>query len=521
MSDPKNRETRQAIEYHLETKHTLRKLRQESHRLDWSNKPDPFKEYRNQPSFVLPEPGNVSKKRAHECIGGRIMGPVQDINPNFLSRLCHYAAGVTRVRESPSGEKHYFRAAACAGALYPTELYLQINRTVDDRLPPGLYHFHPRRRALFRLRKGRWNDYLAAITGEPSVVGSEVQFLFSTIPWRSSWKYRARAYRHLFWDSGTILANLHALARSGGYDPLLVDGFIDEALNEFLGVDGTREWGIAMVVLREDQPPETTRDALRKKVPKLDVEAATLSENPKRYELIRQAHEHSKLTSLTEVAQWGETVPPQDEPEDFKSVEKGSLIDGRINVDSLETVIQRRGSSRQFRQDSIDLEELDFLLRTAWNGPTVDFSHSEGFQLIDVYVTANAVDGLKPGGYYWDPTGSSIKITTASRKETRKTAGQLCLGQKLATDAACVLFTLTPLRAVVEQLGNRGYRAAQHEGGIFLGKINLLTYAQKLASTGITFFDDKVSEYFLPHSEGKTPMTSMCVGKEGNREGLR
>ena len=30
--------------------------------------------------------------------------------------------------------------------------------------------------------------------------------------WRNSWKYRARAYRHSFWDAGTILANLLAAA---------------------------------------------------------------------------------------------------------------------------------------------------------------------------------------------------------------------------------------------------------------------------------------------------------------------
>ena len=30
--------------------------------------------------------------------------------------------------------------------------------------------------------------------------------------WRNAWKYQARAYRHCFWDSGTMLANLLAVA---------------------------------------------------------------------------------------------------------------------------------------------------------------------------------------------------------------------------------------------------------------------------------------------------------------------
>jgi hypothetical protein len=35
------------------------------------------------------------------------------------------------------------------------------------------------------------------------------------IPWRTAWKYTERGYRHLFWDSGMILANVLALAPSG------------------------------------------------------------------------------------------------------------------------------------------------------------------------------------------------------------------------------------------------------------------------------------------------------------------
>lgn len=36
---------------------------------------------------------------------------------------------------------------------------------------------------------------------------------------RSAWKYGAHAYRHLFWEAGTMLANLVALAASARLGP--------------------------------------------------------------------------------------------------------------------------------------------------------------------------------------------------------------------------------------------------------------------------------------------------------------
>ena len=38
--------------------------------------------------------------------------------------------------------------------------------------------------------------------------GAPVTLVLTAIAWRNTWKYRARAYRHFFWDAGTLLANL-------------------------------------------------------------------------------------------------------------------------------------------------------------------------------------------------------------------------------------------------------------------------------------------------------------------------
>ncbi len=66
------------------------------------------------------------------------------------------------------------------------------------------------------------------------------------------------------------------------------------------------------------------------------------------------------------------------------------------------------------------------------------------------------------------------------------------------------MFFLADLRRVLDHFGNRGYRAVQLEAGILGGKIYLAAYAQHLGATGLTFYDDDVVEFFLPHAKGKS-----------------
>ena len=53
--------------------------------------------------------------------------------------------------------------------------------------------------------------------------------MLTGIPWRTAWKYRDRGCRHLFWDSGAIVANLLALAEAAALPARLLLGFVDRA----------------------------------------------------------------------------------------------------------------------------------------------------------------------------------------------------------------------------------------------------------------------------------------------------
>ena len=96
-------------------------------------------------------------------------------------------------------------------------------------------------------------------------------------------------------------------------------------------------------------------------------------------------------------------------------------------------------------------------------------------------------------------------------------ASYLTLEQPLGGDASATIFFMADLKTVFASLGNRGYRAAQLEAGIIGGKIYLAAYALGRGATGLTFFDDDVTEFFSPHAAGKSCMLVVSVGVPGKR----
>src|SRR5205085_858363 len=141
-----------------------------------------------------------------------------------------------------------FRAAACTGALYHIELYLISGER--DGLEAGVYHYGAHDNALRQLRRGDFRRVLIDATGdEPTVAEAPVIVALTSTWWRNAWKYQARAYRHAFWDSGSILANLMAVADDESLLAHVVTGFGDADVNGLLDVDPRSEGIVALVAL--------------------------------------------------------------------------------------------------------------------------------------------------------------------------------------------------------------------------------------------------------------------------------
>ena len=63
----------------------------------------------------------------------------------------------------------------------------------------------------------------------------------------------------------------------------------------------------------------------------------------------------------------------------------------------------------------------------------------------------------------------------------------------------------------------RDLRAAQIEASITAGKCYLAAYAQRIGASGLTFYDDDVTNFFSPHAAGKSVMFLIAIGKRAPR----
>ncbi len=493
-----NGEIQIAKEYHEGTKHSYMSIRTDQYYLDWANKPNPYKQYKTLRPIPLPRDFDSPEEPALAAVAGyRAHGGTLDIRG--LAKVLFYSAGMTK--QLRFGDETFdFRAASCAGALYPIEVYVVTGGT--NGLDAGIYHFHPKEFALRRLRAGDFRTYLYDASQDESMKSAQATLVFTAIFWRSAWKYRARSYRYCYWDCGTILANLLATTFASNLPTKVITGFYDEGMNRLLAIDGEYESALCLVPLgvgseaKESPPPE-----------ELSYEVEPLSSKYADHPLIKSIHSVSMLRK-DEVGQWRKDWLRSPSPAGGRLISTRQL-DPAQGKSPLGRTIVKRGSTRRFTRDSISFENLSTILTMSTKGIPCDFL-SEGSSLVDVYTIANAVTDLVPGGYYYSKEEKGFQLLKSG--DFRKEAGYLCLEQRLPEDAAAVNFIMSDLEGVLTAYGNRGYRLAQLEAGIRGGKMYLSAYAQGIGASGLTFFDDDVTSFFSPHAEGKSCMLVIAVG---------
>lgn len=511
-NSPPNHNIEAAWRYHNDTKHSWHSIHTDTYRLDWNNEPRPFKLYPNLEGQKLPTDLTSSGVSALDALIPQAP-QLEEYVPTLgeLAPLLYYSAGITKRGVIPGGQI-YFRAAACTGALYHIELYLVCGDLPD--LAAGVYHFGPHDFSLRQLRDGDYRSVLVeAAGGEPVVSQAPAVIVTSSVFWRNAWKYRARAYRHSYWDSGTILSNLLAIGNASRTPLKVVTSFVDSKVNHLLGLDDQREAALQLVPVGNaagssaPAPPE---------VSPLTLDVAPYSHHEVDYPAIREMHAASSLVSPEEVpGLWNNPPPPASTEPQGELFPLAEAAEVNSPTESIESVIVRRGSSRRFRRAPITFHQLSIVLRLATQDIPADFLGQSSATLNQLYIIANDVEGLPSGSYVYHPERAALEQLKGG--DFRQQAGYLGLQQDLPGDASVDVFFLCDLSAVLERYGNRGYRMAQVEASIRGGKLYLAAYAQRLGASGLTFFDDDVSEFFSPHARGKGVMFLIALGRRQSR----
>ena len=201
---------------------------------------EPFKTYPKAKRVSLPEPELPSGSlwQALKNRRSRRDFKKESITQKELGLLLWAAQGVT---EKISG--FLLRTAPSAGALYPVETYLVINRV--EELEPGIYHWNIKEQVLEQLKAGDFSREIeSACLGQDMCRTASVVFAWSAIFARSTYKYSDRGIRYIFVDAGHICQNLYLACEDLGLGCCAIGAFFDDAVNELLGLDGREEASI-------------------------------------------------------------------------------------------------------------------------------------------------------------------------------------------------------------------------------------------------------------------------------------
>jgi hypothetical protein len=409
------------------------------------------------PTVALPRelPGRPAPALA--VLSGFASVPAGPLDLADLARVLYLSAGVVRVTERPT-YTHLFRAAGSAGGRFPMELYVAVPAGIAD-LPAGVHWYDPVAHALVRVGPvphGRDGAVTVVVTG---------------VPWRTGWRYRERGYRHVYWDAGTMLSQLLALAASAGLAPRLYTRFPDAAVAALVGADQVNEWPAALVTLGAGAGPFTEASG--------PAATGETDASPLEFPLVTQAQRAGDVDVLAQPWPAGDVT---------------ALPAGVSAETSVGAVITARGSQRRMNPDrGLPLETLQASMDIAMRG--IGIPH---------WVAVHDVTGLAPGLYRW-PDLSSPSRAGNLRGELYRVA----LEQSLARDAAFVVIAATS----VAGLSDREYREAQLAAGLVEGRLHLAAYALGASATGMTFLDSEIPALLGESLDG---LIFTCVGVPAN-----
>ncbi|MEA5600053.1 nitroreductase family protein [Nostoc sp. UHCC 0252] len=417
--------------YHEATKHSYLSVQLDPNYVDASTQPSAFKVY---PKFY---------RRVKLNLNNHVHSFISLTSAITLEKV--YKDGPYKLRVNPS-----------AGALYPTEIYVQV-RGIEGMVD-GIYHLEVENNCLtliYELIDDGLENYI--IPGK-SING--FIFLISCVYYRSSWKYQNRSIRYCFLDSGHHLGAIAASAYLHNRDIQLIFDFDKLSLNSDLGFEN-KEFITACAVSGEIQDKKIRR--LRLKVP--FVSGTDYFESNQFIEDAYQA------TTLQNHRQQQLEYPQFD-----------------FDKEKFYQVVWDRRSIRRFRKEAISQEDYLYIVQQLEQSiPT------ENYEQIEIYSVVHRVEGMTPGlykGTYLVKTGNFSEKT-----------GYLCINQAIAKDSAVTLFFVSDYL---------NYQTAMQIAGFLGQRLYLTSNYLGIQCSGIGAYYDNETQELL--ETNKDVLYGMVIG---------
>jgi len=213
---------------------------------NWGQPVELYKAYPGAPVVALPEPSlegglptarAIATRRSTRSYSGRPLGLDE------LSRFLFLTSGISADRFGSAR-----RTAPSSGALYPIEIYPIVNNAAG--IERGVYHYAYREHALELVRTEDMRARLVDQGLGQEFLGQCGAVLFLTmILQRMRPKYQDRSYRYGLLEAGHVGENAYLAATEMGLGACGIGAFMDDAMNEMLGIDGVEEAVVYMLAV--------------------------------------------------------------------------------------------------------------------------------------------------------------------------------------------------------------------------------------------------------------------------------
>ncbi|MBZ0091957.1 MAG: nitroreductase family protein [Sulfuricellaceae bacterium] len=491
---PAARALAQVLDYHRRSKHRLERYAAGPDTLDWSEQPNPFREFAGAPRIELPLRAReletpyaaLYQAQAAEALALGLASIGSLLQLSFaISAWKEYGPDRWALRSNPS-----------SGNLHPTEAYLVCAGVPG--LEDGVYHYLSRDHALeLRCRHG-----MSALPAGTLLLG------LSSIHWREAWKYGERAFRYCQLDLGHALGALRYAAAALGWQAKLLDAPDSDEIAAWLGLDRPQDFAgaeaeeadllLALTPLPGHAFPSVPTQS------EWFGKANTLDRHPMyRWPVIDEVAIASRKPATLPAA-WQAPAIPAASPH-------------RSNESAAEVILRRRSAQRFDSQRSCTLADfsalLDRLLPRA--APPWDVWWFE--PRVHPVIFVHRVEGLEPGLYLLlRDEALRGRLQAAMRPEFRwsrpggipghlplfllqpgsytQAARSIGCHQAIAADSCFALGMLAEFADVVQAAPWR-YRQLYWEAGLLGQALYLEAEAAGLRGTGIgCFFDDAFHE---------------------------
>lgn len=498
-------------DYHDETSYQRHAMR--GHFLDWENQPTVYKAYPGIEPLLLPRDIELPQVSLSSLLKGKRLPERESrsLDINRLSQILQLTYSLTAKARYGGGE-FYYRSAASAGALYPTELYVATHGVTG--LEDALYHFAIAHHGLSLLREGRFPLSRIGMSTPAKGGVPALTFLLTAIFFRSAWKYRERSYRYHLLDAGHVIENLIFALKSFGSSPIATYDFNDDAANQLLGIDETKEVSLSVAQTCGQTASPTTGTQEPGDLSEDCKKASRVAKKEIDYPLVKAIHAAGAKMTSTAVSEAAIVPDLGISPEKWVPISPLASWPEMRNYS--ETVLLRR-SKRNYVEKWIAQEGVFALVDSLC---TPELEAASGLSAyagtIGIGFLLDRAQGF-PSGFYLIDTNSS-KLGMVKPGSFNKAMSRICLDQEWLVNAAVHFLFMTNIEALDRRWGARGYRYAMMTAGRMGERLYLAATSLGLGCCGIgAFYDEEAAELLGLNNESRL-LYLVAVGPVKTRE---